>query len=159
MDQFRPLRLYCNLYNIFKMSFTQLLLGIFCTSALFASPLYSGETNGRFPAFTVNADQTVRGKITDEKGAALPGVSVVLRGSSTGTVSNADGQYSIELPETGTRVLVFSFVGYLSKEITVGNQSSIDVDLAVDTKALEEVVVVGYGTQRNAKGILPQQYQ
>lgn len=148
MDQFRLLRLYCNLYNIFKMSFPQLVLGIFCTSTLFASPLYSGNTSGRNPAFTVNTDQTVRGKITDEKGAALPGVSVVLRGSSTGTVSNAEGQYSIELPETGTRVLVFSFVGYLSKEITVGNQSSIDVDLAVDTKALEEVVVVGYGTQR-----------
>jgi TonB-dependent starch-binding outer membrane protein SusC len=94
------------------------------------------------------ADQTIKGKVTDEKGTGLPGVSVVLKGTSTGTVSDADGKYLLALPETGTRVLVFSFVGYLPKEVTVGNQTTIDIDLAVDTKALEEVIVVGYGTQR-----------
>ncbi|WP_221392234.1 TonB-dependent receptor [Dyadobacter sp. NIV53] len=94
------------------------------------------------------ADRTITGKISDENGLPLPGVSIVLKGSSTGTVSNTDGAYSINIPDTGNPVLVFSFVGYLPKESTIGNQTTLDIQLLVDNKALEEVVVVGYGTQR-----------
>jgi TonB-linked SusC/RagA family outer membrane protein len=100
-----------------------------------------------FPV-TITADRPVNGKVTDEKGLALPGVSVILKGSSTGTVTDPEGKYTINVPESGANVLVFSFVGYLTKEATVGNQTTIDQQLLVDTKALEEVVVVGYGTQR-----------
>jgi TonB-linked SusC/RagA family outer membrane protein len=92
--------------------------------------------------------RAVTGKVTDESGIGLPGVSVVVKGSSVGTVSDADGGFYVDVPDNGNQVLVFSFVGYLAKEVTVGNQTKIDVSLAVDNKALEEVVVVGYGTQR-----------
>jgi TonB-linked SusC/RagA family outer membrane protein len=92
--------------------------------------------------------RAVTGKVTDESGIGLPGVSVVVKGSSVGTVSDAEGGFYVDVPDNGNQILVFSFVGYLAKEVTVGNQTKIDVSLAVDNKALEEVVVVGYGTQR-----------
>jgi TonB-linked SusC/RagA family outer membrane protein len=94
------------------------------------------------------ADRTIKGKIVDETGAGLPGVSVIVKGSNVGTVSNSEGGFSVDIPDSGNPILIFSFVGYLSKEIIVGNQTQIDVSLATDNKALEEVVVVGYGTQR-----------
>ncbi|WP_439558787.1 SusC/RagA family TonB-linked outer membrane protein [Dyadobacter sp.] len=122
---------------------------------VFMGILFTGVTNAEINAHTglnpgihATADRTITGKVSDEKGLSLPGVSVIIKGSSSGTVSDADGRYSLNVPETGNSVLVFSFVGYLTKDVTVGNQSAIDVELAVDTKALEEVVVVGYGTQR-----------
>lgn len=92
-------------------------------------------------------EQKVSGKVTDEGGNTLPGVSVTLKGSTKGTTTDNSGAYSINVPD-GNAVLVFSFIGYASKDVTVGTRSTIDIELAVDTKALEEVVVVGYGTQR-----------
>ncbi len=94
-------------------------------------------------------DRTVKGKITDEEGEGLPGVSVILKGSQRGTTSNIDGDYELVLPD-GANTLVFSFVGYLTREIELGAQSGLDVTLTVDTKSLEEVIVVGYGTQRRS---------
>lgn len=93
------------------------------------------------------AQHTVTGKVSDESGEALPGVNIILKGSATGQVTDINGAYSINVPETDA-VLVFSFVGYISQEIAVGNRTVVDVVLAQDTKALEEVVVVGYGTQK-----------
>ncbi len=92
-------------------------------------------------------ERTVKGKVTDEKGEGLPGVSILLKGTQLGTTANAEGRFSIDLPDEQA-VLVFSFVGYMSREIVVGNRTSVDVVLNVDEKALEEVVVVGYGTRR-----------
>mgnify|MGYP003672202138 CR=1 FL=1 len=89
--------------------------------------------------------QNITGKVSDENGG-LPGVSVTLKGTQQGTLTNVDGSYSISA--NSNAVIVFSFVGYVKQEINVNNQSKIDVTLKVDTKALEEVVVVGYGTQR-----------
>lgn len=91
----------------------------------------------------------ITGKVTDEQGGPLPGVSIVLKGSQRGTSTDTEGRYSISLaegPEAAGAVLIFSFVGYLPQEIAVGNRKLLDVILKVDTKALEEVVVVGYGT-------------
>lgn len=79
--------------------------------------------------------------------SALPGVSVVLRGTSSGTTTDQNGAYEIRVPGAES-VLVFSFVGYISQEVTVGNRTRIDLSLQVDNKMLEEVVVVGYGTQK-----------
>ncbi|WP_310589757.1 SusC/RagA family TonB-linked outer membrane protein [Dyadobacter luticola] len=121
-----------------------MLLSILC-----AGLAQAGITTNKYgDPVKMPVDRSVKGKVSDDKGVALPGVSVILKGSSVGTVTNPDGNYEISVPETGTNVLVFSFVGYLTKEVTVGNQSTIDQQLVVDTKALEEVVVVGYGTQR-----------
>ncbi len=92
-----------------------------------------------------DADRTIRGKVTDEKGEALPGVNILVRGKQRGIVTNANGEFSIEVPDENA-VLVFSFVGYFSKEIVVGNRSVLDISMTVDNKALEEVVVIGYGT-------------
>jgi hypothetical protein len=89
------------------------------------------------------------GKVTDAKGETLPGVSILLKGSQRGTTTNESGDFELEVPDAAA-VLVFSFVGYLSQEITVGTQGRVDVTLLVDDKALEEVVVVGYGTQARA---------
>ncbi|WP_211325324.1 SusC/RagA family TonB-linked outer membrane protein [Larkinella arboricola] len=96
------------------------------------------------------ADVTVRGKVTDdEKGSGLPGVSVVLKGTQRGATTDPDGNFSIVVPD-GKAVLVFSFVGYEAQEVTVGNRTSINISLKADTKSLNEVVVVGYGTQKKA---------
>ena len=89
---------------------------------------------------------TVTGRVTDETGQALPGVTVLLKNSSNGTTTSADGAYRLSVPVTNA-VLVVSYVGYLSQEIAVSSRSVIDVRLAPDDKTLNEVVVVGYGTQ------------
>lgn len=98
-----------------------------------------------------SADQTVSGKVTDEKGAGLPGVSVVLKGTQKGATTDGEGSYSLVVPTSQNAVLVFSFVGYISQEVAVGNQSTVNVSLAVDSKSLNEVVVVGYQAQSRRK--------
>ena len=90
------------------------------------------------------ADATVTGRVVDEKGAGLPGVNVVIKGGSNGTQTDSDGKFSLSVPEGTT--LVFSFVGYTSQEVVVGSQTTINLALVPDAKALSEVVVVGYGT-------------
>jgi TonB-linked SusC/RagA family outer membrane protein len=90
--------------------------------------------------------RTVTGKVTSaDDGSGIPGVNVVEKGTNNGTVTDVDGNYSVSVGDNAT--LVFSFVGYASQEMAVGNQSSINVSLASDVTALTEVVVVGYGSQ------------
>ena len=91
----------------------------------------------------------VTGKITGENGEELPGVSVLLKGTTTGATSDVNGIFKVSIPE-GNGTLVFSYVGYLTQEIQVNNRSVIDVKLLNDTKALEEIVVVGYGTMKKS---------
>ncbi|QDK78308.1 TonB-dependent receptor [Spirosoma sp. KCTC 42546] len=94
----------------------------------------------------VTADIIVSGKVVDEKGAGLPGVSVVVKGTTQGTNTDGTGSFKISAPNTNA-TLVFSFVGYGRKEVIIGNQTSINVTLAPDDQTLNEVVVVGYGSQ------------
>lgn len=89
---------------------------------------------------------TIQGTVSDAKGS-LPGVSVKLKGTTTGTVTDVNGKYSLTVPD-GTGTLVFSFIGFTTQEIAIGNRQTIDVTMAEVPKALNEVVVVGYGTQR-----------
>ncbi|HWV31675.1 MAG TPA: carboxypeptidase-like regulatory domain-containing protein, partial [Dyadobacter sp.] len=99
-----------------------------------------------------DADVPVKGRVTEEKGGALPGVSILVKGGQRGTVTDVNGDYSLDVSESerasGTLTLIFSFVGYVPQEVIVGNKTSVDVVLLPDTKALEELVVVGYGTQK-----------
>lgn len=96
-------------------------------------------------------EKSVSGKVTDlDNEDPLPGVNVLVKGTSTGSITDIEGNYTIRVPDENS-VLVFSFIGYLTKEITVGNQTTVNVDLATDTKSLEEVVVVGYGTQKKSQ--------
>lgn len=91
--------------------------------------------------------RTVTGTVTSEEdGTGLPGVSVRVQGTTTGVITDLDGNYRISVPSSEA-VLHFSYVGFIDQEVTVGNRSTIDVSLAPDVKQLSEVVVVGYGTQ------------
>ena len=87
----------------------------------------------------------VRGKVTNPDGESLPGVSVTVQGTSSGTVTDTEGTYSIQLPDEN-QTLVFSFIGYVSQKVTVNGRSVIDIELESDIRALEEVVIIGYGT-------------
>lgn len=93
------------------------------------------------------AQTTISGTITDgENSDALPGVNVVVKGTTTGTITNVDGNYSLSVP-AGAEILVFSSVGYTSEEVPINNQSTIDMAMMPDIQSLSEIVVVGYGTQ------------
>ncbi len=93
--------------------------------------------------------QSITGSITDELGPLI-GVSVVVKGTMKGTTTDFDGNYSIEVDD-GDAVLVFSYIGYATQEITVGNQTIIDVTMAEDASKLDEVVVLGYTTRKKGE--------
>lgn len=95
--------------------------------------------------------KTISGLVTDNSGSPLPGVSVLLKGTTTGTNTDFDGNYSLR-NVNATDQIVFSFVGMISQTITVGSQTTINVTLLESTETLDEVVVVGYGTQK--KGLV-----
>jgi TonB-linked SusC/RagA family outer membrane protein len=95
------------------------------------------------------ADKTVSGTVNDENGEPLIGVSVAIKGTNRGTTTNSRGEYQIVVPDDGT-VLVFSFVGYAAQEMLVGTRSALSITLVPENKALEEVVVVGFGTQKKS---------
>jgi len=101
----------------------------------------------------ISAQQkTISGTITSSSdGLGLPGVNVIIKGTSTGTQSDFDGNYTIKA-KTG-EVLVFSFIGMITKEITIGSINKIDVALDLDSESLDEVIVVGYGTSKKASTI------
>ena len=92
------------------------------------------------------ADIAVSGKVTDEKGDGLPGVSVVVKGTTKGATTDGAGNFQIQAP-SATSTLVFSFVGYSRQEIVVGNQTTLTVALTPDDQSLNEVIVIGYGSQ------------
>lgn len=112
-------------------------MGSFALSVLIAS----------FLSFSAFAQSTVTGKVTGADGGELPGVTVQIKGTTKGTQTGVDGMYSIAgVPSNGT--LIFSFVGMTTQEVAVGGKTSINVTLADDQTVLDEVVVVGYGTQK-----------
>ncbi|MDP4223649.1 MAG: TonB-dependent receptor [Bacteroidota bacterium] len=100
-----------------------------------------------FQPTTDDQQRVVSGRITDEKGQALPGVNIIEKGTTNGVISDVDGKYTLNVA-SGNSILVFSFVGYTSQEITVGSQTAINVTLAESAVGLDEIVVVGYGTQQ-----------
>ena len=96
-----------------------------------------------------NALRAISGTVTDETGNGLPGVSVVQKGTQRGTTTNAEGKFQLDIPDNSA-ILVFSFVGYQSKEVAIGGESVLSIQMTPELKSLEEVVVVGYGTQRKS---------
>lgn len=92
-------------------------------------------------------EKTITGTVTDgEDGEPLPGVNILAKGTNTGTVTNIDGGYRLTVSDE-VNTLVFSSIGYLTQEIQIGNRSEINIELAPDVQSLQEIVVVGYGTQ------------
>jgi TonB-linked SusC/RagA family outer membrane protein len=101
--------------------------------------------------------RNITGTVVDASGEALIGVNIVVKGVNTGVVSDVDGKYSIDVPSRDA-VLAFSFIGFATQEIPVGNRAVINVTLTEDARGIEEIVVVGYGTQRkiNLSGAVAQ---
>jgi TonB-linked SusC/RagA family outer membrane protein len=91
----------------------------------------------------------VKGRVTDQSGPALPGVTLLVKGTSIGTTTDTDGNFTLNVP-AGQGTLVVSFIGYKTQEVPVNNRTAINISLAPDAQALKEVVVVGYGTQTKA---------
>jgi TonB-linked SusC/RagA family outer membrane protein len=91
----------------------------------------------------------VTGTVIDETGVPMSGVNILVKGTVNGVVSDANGRFTVNVPDNAS-VLVFSFIGYAAQEITVGERRIIDVDLREDTRQIDEVVVVGYGTMRKS---------
>lgn len=93
-------------------------------------------------------DIMVNGQVTDARGGGLPGVSVKLKNTPIATTTDASGRFNIKIPDNGT--LVFSYIGYVSQEVPVNKQNTINIKLLENSQALSEIVVVGYGTQKKA---------
>src|SRR3989304_10102069 len=87
---------------------------------------------------------TIKGKVVDENNNGLPGANILIEGTSTGTVTDADGNFEISVSDTSA-TLKITYVGYLTQKLSVGNQTVVRVSLLQDLKSLEEVVVIGYG--------------
>jgi TonB-linked SusC/RagA family outer membrane protein len=104
--------------------------------------------NRDLPAISqrATANTPVKGRVTQANGEALPGVTVLVKGTTIGTSTDVDGNFALDVPEGAT--LTFSFVGYLKQEVAVGSKTTVSVTLQTDEKSLDEVVVVGYGTQK-----------
>jgi TonB-linked SusC/RagA family outer membrane protein len=138
-----------------KLFFNRLLLLILAGGVYFPSPaqtLVSSQVKVPPPLMAAlhitnkPVAVTITGKVTDEANQGLPGVNVLLKGSSSGTTTDGNGSYSLSVPDaTGT--LVFSYIGYTTQEVPINGRTSINVSLAADIKSLSEVVVVGYGSQ------------
>ena len=136
--------------NDFTLIAKTCVLGMLCLVVLgLLSPplLAASNTSSTFSTDATLIEITVTGKVTDQGGNPLIGATVLLKGSSTGTVTDIDGNYSLDVPDEGA-VLVFSYTGYLPQEIAVRARTLINVTLNESASVLDEVVVVGYGTQR-----------
>src|SRR3954471_15061682 len=101
--------------------------------------------------FNVRAQDrlTISGTVLSESNEALPGVNVLMKGTTNGTTTDSNGKYILSVPD-GSGTLIFTFIGYATVESPINNQTTIDVSMSPDVTSLSEVVVVGYGTQKRA---------
>ncbi|WP_439557457.1 carboxypeptidase-like regulatory domain-containing protein, partial [Dyadobacter sp.] len=134
---------YKNLFRIPVIAALSLYMGLEPAEA--ANP---GLRTGKLAAATSKrAEYTVTGKVTSAEGEALPGVSIVEKGTTKGTTTDIDGAFSINLTNPGT-TLTFSFIGYTTREVVVEGATNLDIILESDAKGLDEVVVVGYSAKK-----------
>ena len=134
--------------DIFKLPSKRVLFSAMMVSALLAgSPqtALAGDTDG---VLAVMQESVVKGKIVDAIGEPVIGASVQVKGTSTGVISDINGNFSIAAP--GDAVLVISYVGYRTQEIKLNGRMNLNIKLEEDAELLDEVVVVGYGTQKKA---------
>lgn len=114
-------------------------------SVAFAST--SGSTISLSSENITQSSITVTGTVVDTEGLTMPGVNIIVKGTTTGVITDIDGNFRISVPDKNS-VLVFSFVGYTAQDIVVGNQTNIKIVLQADALELDDVVVVGYGVQK-----------
>lgn len=134
-----------NLHSILpEISKTHFLVGALLASTWVVNPI---PLQAGIEAGIVAVDRTVKGKVTDDTGEGIPGANVMIKGTQLGITTDFDGSYTLNVPDQSGTILVFSSVGYVQQEVALGSQSIVDIQLKADTKALDEVVVVGYGSQ------------
>ena len=127
-------------------------IAVFSLACCLAAPSWADDLNRdelgvRYESQAVMQKELVKGCVRDQNGEPLIGVTVRVQGTSQGTITDIDGNYSLALPSKQTK-LEFSFIGYNTVVLTPGSRNSLDVTLEEDVKALDEVVVVGYGTMK-----------
>lgn len=125
------------------------------TLAIFILLVLSFPLNSRFlmassaDNMVTNAMQrTIKGKVTGSDGEVLPGVYIMIKGTTTGTMTDVNGNYSLSIPDNNV-TLQFSYVGYISEVVEITNQSIVDVILIQSIESLEEIVIVAYGKVKN----------
>ena len=144
---------YFSIHNVFKLflsllqkipivMITAILLSFVVISQVRAESVYIRNDSEA----TQQALRKLTGKVTDASGEGIIGASVSMKGTGFGTVTDTDGNFSLNIPEEGCTLLI-SFVGYTSQDIKITNQPAINITLAEDQKILDEVVVIGYGTR------------
>lgn len=144
-------------WSVSKFGIFVFVLSCFLTAPVLANSIEAAKINiiksfGDEDLGTKNSISTqtnITGQVIDENGVGLPGASVMEKGTTNGVSSDFDGNYSITASEGS--VLIFSYIGYSSKEVTVGTSSTIDMQMELDASQLDEVIVMGYGTQVKAK--------
>ncbi|KKK77136.1 hypothetical protein LCGC14_2856640, partial [marine sediment metagenome] len=107
---------------------------LFCFLILFVSMSYA-------------QDRSVTGTVIDDAGDGIPGVSIIVQGTTTGAITDLDGKYTLNVPAEAT-TLLYSYVGMTTQQVEIGDQTVIDVTMAIDAIGLEEVIVIGYGTAK-----------
>ena len=120
---------------------------------ILAAILFNGVGNYTFAEQKVPGNESlppvkITGKVTENKGVGIPGVTVIVKGTTTGTVTDVDGNFTLDVPDNKA-ILVFSFVGYTTVE-QPASQKIINVVLSEDIQRIDDVVVIGYGTQKKA---------
>ncbi len=125
-----------------KQKFLRLLFLLLCMSLTWTG--YSIERE------TLNLQRKVTGTVVASDGVPLPGVNISVKGTQIGASTDFDGMYTIQIPDD-TSILVFSYIGFVNQEVTVGNKNKIDITLQEEATSLEQIVVIGYGQQRRAE--------
>ena len=126
------------------LSFCAVFSSVFFFSAFVAVQAFATPANLESKIMSI-----VSGTVKDETGAPLPGAAILVKGTTQGTITNLEGKFSIDV--SSDAVLVITYLGYLSQEVSVNGQSSISIQLQPDAKQLDELVVVGYGTQKKSQ--------
>jgi TonB-linked SusC/RagA family outer membrane protein len=134
------------LHKLRKIKWLPVLLAVVLTLTVSVSYGAAGK-DLIFPK--INAQISIKGNVTDETGQPMPGVGVSITGTSTGTVTDVKGNYTLSIPDNYTsKTLSFSFLGYAKQEVAIGDKTTINISMKPDASQLNEVVVVGYGTQK-----------
>jgi len=120
---------------------------------LYRSFLLTAALTGWLATAALAQSRVVTGTVKDPNGAAVPGANIVVKGTTSGTTADTDGKYSVEVSGSDV-VLIFSFIGYATQEVQVGNQAVIDITMKDDTSQLQEVVVTALGVTRESKTLV-----
>lgn len=130
-------------FSVFKLTS---LVGVMCVSSAFAE---SVNSTGVLPEINVvQQNGKITGTVVDQTGTPVIGANVMVKGTTNGTITDMDGKFTLDVDKGAT--LIVSYIGFTSQEIKVGNQTKLSIELKEDSQALDELVVVGYGTMKKA---------